>query len=182
MGATAALGVGWNIARTPARMIWVTTSPRSDPVDFCRRLSDAEKGVEYRLPTEAEWEYACRAGTTTAYSFGDDVSRLGEYAWYRGNSGNTIHPVGELKPNAWGLFDMHGNVWEWCQDRYGKYETEQVLVDPKGPASGSLRVLRGGSFTDQAVGVRAAYRYYDGPPYRRRDGGFRLARTYPLSP
>ena len=154
-----------------------------DAVAFCRRLSKSE-GVEYRLPTEAEWEYACRAGTTTAYSFGNyDASGLGEYAWHRGNSDDTTHPVGEKLPNAWGLFDMHGNVWEWYQDWYGGYETEQVLIDPKGAASGSRRVLRGGAFGNRARVVRAAVRSYSHgvpPGYRSLNFVFRLARTYPL--
>ncbi len=152
----------------------------NDAVAFYRKLSKQE-GVEYRLPTEAEWEYACRAGTTTAYSFGDDVSQLGEYAWYSGNSSST-HPVGEKKPNAWGLFDMHGNVREWCQDRYGPYKSLQGVSDPTGSASGSRRVLRGGAFANRPEDVRAASRYNNQPVTRNHNIGFRLARTIPLSP
>ncbi len=152
-----------------------------DAMEFCRKLSEKE-GVKYRLPTEAEWEYACRAGTTTAYSFGDDVSRLGDYAWHVGNSGNTTHPVGEKLPKNWGLFDMHGNVWEWCQDWYGGYETEQMLSYPVGAASGSRRVLRGGAFSVHPENVRAADRNTNRPVNRNRNIGFRVARTYPLSP
>ncbi|MCH2131501.1 MAG: SUMF1/EgtB/PvdO family nonheme iron enzyme, partial [Pirellulaceae bacterium] len=136
----------------------------NDAVEFCRQLSEQE-GVEYRLPTEAEWEYACRAGTTTAYSFGDDASQLGKYAWFKGNSDDTTYPVGKKLPNGWGLYDMHGNVWEWCQD-----------------ARGGSRVLRGGAFDIQAGNVRAADRYSLEPNGRLRTLGFRLARTYPLSP
>ena len=154
----------------------------NDAVAFCGKLSD-EEGVEYRLPTEAEWEYACRAGTTTAYSFGDDVAQLGEYAWYGKNSELITYPVGEKLPNAWGLFDMHGNVVEWCQDWYGDYDL-QVVSDPIGPASGDHgRVLRGGAFNLLPKFVRAALRVTNlVPDDRRPSRGFRLARTYPLSP
>ena len=176
-----ALGDGKNYAsgidtsQFPVEMVnW------DDAVEFSRKLSEQE-GVEYRLPTEAEWEYACRAGTTTAYSFGDDVAQLGEYAWYSGNSSST-HPVGELKPNAWGLYDMHGNVYEWCQDWHGPYGKETVLIDPTGPVSGERRVLRGGAFNDRPKIVRSAYRTNSQPAYRSYTLGFRLARTYDLSP
>ena len=154
-----------------------------DAVAFCDRLSERE-GVEYRLPTEAEWEYACRAGTTSTCSFGNDVRQLPEYAWYRANSKKSTHPVGELKPNAWGLYDMHGNVWEWCQDWYGPYECLQVVSDPAGPASESGRVLRGGAFLNRPEHIRAADRsagrYPSGHPSPAY--GFRVARTCPLSP
>jgi formylglycine-generating enzyme required for sulfatase activity len=150
-------------------------------VAFCGKLSDDE-GVEYRLPTEAEWEYACRAGTTTAYSFGDDTSRLGKYAWYEDNSTYSTHPVGKKRPNAWGLYDMHGNVEEWCQDWYGDYDL-QVVSNPTGPASGRIRVLRGGAFSDPPRYVRAAFRDNSPPAFRLLLAiGFRLARTIPLSP
>jgi len=156
-----------------------------DAVAFCGKLSERE-GVEYRLPTEAEWEYACRAGTSTAYSFGDDASGLGEYAWYRDNSSGTTHPVGEKLPNAWGLYDMHGNVFEWCQDWYGPYESLQVVSDPAGAVSGNRRVLRGGALGDLPRNVRAAYRNADPSATLRStvppNYGFRLARTIPLSP
>jgi formylglycine-generating enzyme required for sulfatase activity len=153
----------------------------NDAVEFCRKLSD-EEGAEYRLPTEAEWEYACRAGTTTAYSFGDDTSQLGQYAWYRDNSSDITHPVGEKPPNAWGLYNMHGNVHEWCLDWIGRYGSENVLIDPTGPASGRHRVLRGGSFDTQPRIVRAASRNNNLPVNRTIDTGFRLARTCDLSP
>ncbi len=106
----------------------------------------------YRLPTEAEWEYACRAGTETAYGFGDDPAQLGEYAWFEGNSESRTHEVGTKKANGWGLHDLHGNVWEWCWDWRGEYQVTDdndksvSLVCPVGPPSGDWRVLRGGSF------------------------------------
>jgi len=130
-----------------------------DASTFCQALS-RKAGVKARLPSEAEWEYACRAGTTTAYSFGDSQSDLGNYAWYGGNvSGTYAHPVGRKKPNAWGLYDMHGNVNEWCEDWYGDYPSGMVM-DPPGPASGKYRVLRGGF---SPVGCRSWYRYWDSP-------------------
>jgi len=147
-----------------------------DAVVFCRRLSElpAEKaaGNVFRLPTEAEWEYACRAGTTTKYSFGDDESDFGEYAWYGDKYGDKHYPVGSKQPNAWGLYDMHGNVWEWCQDLYGDYPSGTV-TDPTGAASGSYRVNRGGSWFN-AEGCRSAYRGRDPPYFRFCRIGFRV--------
>ena len=148
----------------------------NDAVAFCHALS-AQEGVECRLPTEAEWEYACRAGTTTIYSFGDDVRELPQYAWYNENSKSSTHPGGELKPNPWGLYDMHGNVWEWCQDWYAAYRGAKALSDPKGPAQGVHRVLRGGVFFTRPLYLRAADRHSDLPaPFH--NGGFRVARIY----
>ena len=155
----------------------VETVNWDDAVDFCRRLSElpAEKeaGNVYRLPTEAEWEYACRAGTTTKYSFGDDESDFGEYGWYRENSGITTHPVGSKLPNAWGLYDMHGNVYEWCQDRHGDYPSGSV-TDPTGPAVGSSRVFRGGCWFYSVEFCRSAIRYGYGPSLRVSCLGFRV--------
>jgi formylglycine-generating enzyme required for sulfatase activity len=155
-----------------------------DAVEFCRKLSamPAEKktGYVYRLPTEAEWEYACRVGTTTTYSIGDSDSELGDYAWYDKNSGFGTHPVGGKKPNAWGLYDMHGNVWEWCQDWYGYYPSGSV-TDPTGSTSGSSRVLRGGSFSYHSSNVRSATRTNSQPDFCLDEFGFRPARTYNLS-
>jgi formylglycine-generating enzyme required for sulfatase activity len=113
----------------------------------------------YRLPTEAEWEYACRAGTDGDYSFGNDPRKLGDYAWFADNSGKQTHPVGQKKPNAWGLYDMHGNVAEWCQDIYDK-AGYQASADknPRGPADGKEYVLRGGSWKSTADPLRSAYR------------------------
>ena len=177
-----ALGKGKDRVSGDTSQLPVEQVSWSDAVAFCGKLSERE-GVEYRLPTEAEWEYACRAGTTTTYSFGNNVSQLGEYAWYDANSRETTHPVGEKLPNAWGLFDMHGNVYEWCQDLYGPYESLQVVSDPTGPASSGARVLRGGAFVIRPKSsVRAAYRTYYRPGDRNHNIGFRLARTYPLSP
>ena len=130
----------------------------NDAKAFCNWLSRKEKR-KYQLPTEAQWEYACRAGTTTAYSFGDDPKDLGDYAWYSDNAGWRIHPVGEKKPNPWGLYDMHGNVWQWCQADYGPYPSKDV-IDPINTIKGSIdaRVSRGGSWDGNAGWCRAAAR------------------------
>ena len=122
-----------------------------DVVEFCRKLSDMPKeraaARSYRLPTEAQWEYACRAGSKTRYCFGDDWRQLGEYAWYQNHTDSQPHPVGQKKPNAWGLYDMHGNVWQWCQDWYARgYYAESPTDDPNGPVTGSCHVFRGGSW------------------------------------
>ena len=136
-----------------------------------------QKG-EFRLPTEAQWEYACRAGSTTKYCFGGDEAQLGEYAWYNNNSESKTHPVGEKKPNAWGLYDMHGNVREWCQDWYdGGYHAKSPTDDPTGPATGSLRVNRGGSWYYPAWRCRSAFRGYFGPGDRDSNLGFRVSRV-----
>ena len=148
-----------------------------DAVEFCQKLSalpqEKRAGHVYRLPTEAEWEYAFRAGTTTKYSFGDDESQLGEYAWFGDNAGKKTHPVGEKKPNAWGLYDMHGNVWEWCQDWYGGYPSVAV-TDPTGASTGSLRVFRGGGWHGPAEFCRSAARNGLSPSYRSHNDGFRV--------
>jgi formylglycine-generating enzyme required for sulfatase activity len=151
-----------------------------DAVEFCRRLSKQE-GVEYRLPTEAEREYACRAGTTTAYSFGDDDAKLGQYAWYRKNAWDIgeeyPHGVGQKLPNPWGLYDMHGNVSEWCQDWTAPYGSEKVVSDPMGPAQGERRLLRGGWCASRPSRVRSAYRHWESPSTNGVGVGFRVART-----
>jgi len=134
----------------------------------------------YRLPTEAEWEYACRAGTDSPWSFGDDPELLGDYAWLSGNSDDRVHPVAEKRPNPWGLHDMHGNVWEWCWDRYGAYSSRPVS-DPHGPVFNRWRVLRGGSFDGSPEVLRSAGRGVVLPEVRFRfrhwDLGFRCVRV-----
>jgi len=123
--------------------------------------------VGVRLPTEAEWEYACRAGTQTQFSFGENDKNLGEFAWFSGNSGSTTHEVRQKKPNAWGLYDMHGNVWEWCQDGFdSEYYANSPLEDPPGRSEAGLRVLRGGSWNCNARDCRAACRGRNEPRIR----------------
>ncbi|MBI4406200.1 MAG: formylglycine-generating enzyme family protein [Deltaproteobacteria bacterium] len=146
-----------------------------DAVVYAKRLSELDPKYNYRLPTEAEWEVAVRAGTRTRFSFGDKESELKDSAWYSSNSGSRTHPVAELKPNANGLFDMHGNVWEWVQDWYSSAPPEGI--DPPGPTSGSSRVIRGGSWDDVARSLRSAERCDDDPGARNGDVGFRLVRT-----
>jgi formylglycine-generating enzyme required for sulfatase activity len=151
----------------------------ADAVEYCKRLS-AKDGRTYRLPTEAEWEYSCRAGTQTKWSFGDSADELSEYAWYDANAWNLdekyAHRVGQKKSNGWGLRDMHGNVWEWCSDWYGEdYYKRSPGEDPSGPSEGSDRVYRGGGWHDFPVNSRSAIRLGDSPDSRFRSLGFRLA-------
>jgi len=133
------------------------------------------EGFGYRLPTEAEWEFACRAGSSTRFHFGEGDDQLREYAWYSGNSRSQSHPVGEKKANDWGLHDMHGNVWEWCEDRYGGPLPGGSVIDPKGPVFGANRVFRGGSWGVAASRCRSAYRVWNKPGYRDYTVGFRVA-------
>ncbi|MDG2221171.1 MAG: formylglycine-generating enzyme family protein, partial [Rubripirellula sp.] len=151
-----------------------------DANEFCRRLSllPSEKlaGRAYRLPTEAEWEYACRAGTTTRYSCGDNESLFFSYGWSKRNSGGKTHPVGSKLPNPFGLYDMQGNVWEWCQDWFGDYPGVAV-TNPTGASSGLKRVFRGGSWFLDAKRCRSAYRAAHPPSHRDSDFGFRVVCT-----
>ena len=154
-----------------------------DAVEFCKKLS-AKEGRTYRLPTEAEWEYACRAGATTVYSFGNS-SDLSEYAWWGGLAGDGncqderyAHQVGQKRSNAWGLYDMHGNVWEWCRDWYADdYYANSPTDGPTGPATGSARVGRGGGWSDDPRGCRSAYRSWGTPVLRSGILGFRVAQV-----
>ena len=147
-----------------------------DVQEFIRRLNAQEGRTQYRLPTEAEWEYAARAGATTAYFFGDDKHALSGYAWYGGNSGDRLHPVGQKQPNAWGLYDVYGNVREWVQDWFvATYYASSPGTDPQGPSSGEYRVLRGGGWNDLAEHCRSADRHDSTPDVRFVNIGFRLA-------
>jgi formylglycine-generating enzyme required for sulfatase activity len=148
-----------------------------DATAFCAKLS-RQSGKNYRLPTEAEWEYACRADSSGKWCFGDDLTRFEEYAWYYENSDSKTHPVGQRKPNAWGLYDMHGNVWEWCQDLYdGSYYSNSPAQDPQGPTQGSSRVVRGGSWGGNGDYCRSAFRNYHSPGLASIGLGFRVVRV-----
>jgi formylglycine-generating enzyme required for sulfatase activity len=157
----------------------VTDVSWNDCQEFIKKLNTKTNG-NYRLPTEAEWEYACRAGTTTAYSIGDKLTEsdanILDVTSIKGGTG--IKKVGIYKPNGFGLYDMHGNVWEWCADWYGDYPAGPA-IDPKGPVTGGVRVLRGGSFNFNVSTSRSSCRGYDdAPAFRFNDVyGFRLARA-----
>jgi len=164
----------WKEANRPVEQVSWT-----DAAEFCRRASEKTRR-EVRLPTEAEWEYACRAGTTTDWSHGNDSATLGEYAWYLANADRQTHPVGEKKPNAWGLYDMHGNVWEWVADWYSAgYYASSPREDPPGPAGGDNRLLRGGGWYLDGSFARSASRRNWLLSDRHSDMGLRAAVSLP---
>ena len=151
-----------------------------DAVAFCDWLNEQQKEYVYRLPTETEWEYACRAGTTTKWSFGDEEYKLEKYAWYEKNSDGSTHEVGKRKENDFKLYDMHGNVWEWCQDDYvDNYKNTPRDGKPYIDKSAKSKILRGGSWSYDSGYTRSADRYWDFPSNRSYDVGFRLLRTLP---
>ena len=156
-----------------------------DAVKFCKRLSalpeEKKAGRVYRLPTEAEWEYACRAGSKTSFCFGDDANALTEYGWFKANSRLRTHPVGSKKPNAWGLYDMHGNVSEWCSDWLGPRPKEPVR-DPTGPEDGEYRISLGGAWNRNALECRSAWSFATPWQFDSDDLGFRVALSTPIVP
>jgi formylglycine-generating enzyme required for sulfatase activity len=148
-----------------------------DVQEFIKNLNEKEGTENYRLPSEAEWEYAARAGTTTRYSFSDSESKLGDYAWYDDNSGDKTHPVGQKKPNSWGLYDVHGNVWEWVQDLWhDSYDGAPTDGSAWESGDGADRVVRGGSWFDYAGRCRSASRDPRVPGFRYYGLGFRILR------
>ncbi len=151
----------------------------TDAQEFIKRLNALEGEEVYRLPTEAEWEYICLAGATNVYGFCNDEEGLGDYAWYAPNSQGRTHPVGQLKPNPWGLYDTHGNVWEWCQDWHGVYPAGAVTT-PEGKFTVQFRILRGGAYDSPDGDCRShTRRSYSSANARVRSIGFRLAGTIP---
>jgi len=199
-------GAGRGQVDEPTERFPVETVSWFDAISFCNNLSNLEgvaayyqiesrrdehgnegppqvripdpKGPGNRLPTEAEWECACRAGTTTQYPFAEDLAKLAQCAWFDENSANMPHPVGEKRPNEWGIFDMYGNVAEWCWDAYAPYDPDSV-ANPRGPNDGSIRVVRGGSWRVQMTGCRPAVRWRSKPTARDRRLGFRVAKYGP---
>lgn len=149
--------------------------------EFLRRVNQAAGEDLYRLPTEAEWEYACRAGTTTRRFFGNDEFQLGEYAWYKENTVKAglpyAQPVGGKRPNPWGLYDIYGNVWEWVQDWYGDTYGGIAVTDPQGAVRGEKRVMRGGGFVNEMRNLRSAKRFSSDPSLRYSAIGARLVRV-----
>ncbi|HEY5915617.1 MAG TPA: formylglycine-generating enzyme family protein [Verrucomicrobiae bacterium] len=148
---------------------------------FCAELTRRERlagrlpaQYQYRLPTEAEWEYACRAGTTNFYSFGDSTAAAGDYAWTSENASGTTHPVGQKRPNSWGLYDMHGNVWEWCSDWFAPYPGT-ALTNPVGPPGSAYKVFRGGGWNQAVEYARSRNRFMMSPTNGIHFVGFRVA-------
>jgi formylglycine-generating enzyme required for sulfatase activity len=165
--------IGKNPSATKGAKLPVTRVSWEDCQEFIKKLNAKTNGG-YRLPTEAEWEFACRAGTSTAYSFGDNITP--KEANYSGSKIDKPVAVGSYQPNAFGLYDMHGNVFEWCEDWHGEYPF--AVTDPKGPATGEYRVLRGGAFYNFLdSSARSSDRLFSTPTFRFGSNGFRLART-----
>ncbi len=155
----------------------VTFATWESAQSFIKKLNEkfADAGGKFALPTEAQWEYACRAGTSTLYYFGDSKADLNDYAWSRDVAGGKAHPVGEKKPNAWGLYDMLGNTWEWCEDWYQRdYYKHSPTEDPTGPADGLARVLRGGGWNDDPIYCTCFFRNRNVPQGASYDQGFRV--------
>ncbi|MBD3334715.1 MAG: SUMF1/EgtB/PvdO family nonheme iron enzyme [Candidatus Eisenbacteria bacterium] len=169
MGSNPALG-------EPAPDIPIQNISFSDAQDFVMTLNEKAGAELYRLPTEAEWEYACRAGTETAYYYGDNPNALRRYAIYNRSSGHRVRAVGQRKPNPWGLYDMYGNVWEWCSDWYAETYSQRPQTDPQGPPEGSERVIRGGSWGSYAPQCRSAFRGHTTPLRTNSAIGLRLVR------
>ena len=150
----------------------------NDVQKFILKLNSKEETDTYRLPTEAEWEYAARAGSENSYTFGGDATMLSQYAWYKTNSGGETHPVGQLEPNGWGLYDMHGNVHEWCQDWFDRnYYSRSPSNAPAGPSTGLAKALRGGDWGSEDWYCRCASRSLGSPDRRSNRLGFRLVKT-----
>jgi formylglycine-generating enzyme required for sulfatase activity len=159
-----------------------------DASNYCARLTRRERelgrlptGYEYRLPTEAEWEFACRAGTTNQFHFGDDQAVAEEYGWTAENSDAMPHPVGLKLPNAWGLYDMHGNVWEWCADWFAPYPA-MPLTDPVGSVSNKFKVFKGGGWNQEVQFARSSSRFMMSPSNGIHFVGFRVALGAVLPP
>jgi len=154
----------------------VTNVSWNDARDFVEELNGLENGSLFRLPTESQWEFAARAGSGGRYFFGDAESELKRSGWYAANSNHRPHAVGGLQPNKLGLYDVHGNVWEWCDDRFGSYPDFRVK-EPAGPKEGSLRVRRGGGYANDAKDCRSSKRDGARPESRSPDVGFRLVKA-----
>jgi formylglycine-generating enzyme required for sulfatase activity len=180
---TAVMGSNPSSFQSPSAQVPADQVPNR-PVELVswNMIQSFNAATGLRLPTEAEWEYACRAGTTTAFNRPpngtNDDGLLGQLAWFNANAGSQTRPVGQKLPNALGLHDMHGNVWEWVQDWYGaSYYSQSPGIDPPGPISGTVRVLRGGSWTFNALDCRASHRGGNAPGGGNGAFGFRAART-----
>ena len=169
--------IGTNPSHFKGQNLPVEMVSWNDAQGFCRKVGD-KTGLKVRLPTEAEWEHACRAGTRTSYYTGDLEADLDRTGWYDENSNDTTHPVGQKLPNAWGLYDAHGNVWEWVQDLWESYKAEPA-IDPQGTSQYEYRVMRGGSFQYDASRCRSAFRGGNNSAVRNCNVGFRVAADVP---